>query len=51
MRAGVLPMLFPYSLPKRNKDVLVDHEDREIALDEDMIINIVDCLTKNIFEL
>ena len=38
MRAGVLPILLAYSLSKRNEDIVVYYEDREIALDVDTII-------------
>lgn len=46
MRAGVLPILLAYSLSKRNEDIVVYYEDREIALDVDTIINMVDYPTK-----
>lgn len=46
MRAGVLPILLAYSLSKRNDDIVVYYEEREVALNVDTIVNMVDYPTK-----
>ena len=46
MRAGVLPILLAYVISSKQEDIVAYYEDREVYLDVDTIINMVDCPEK-----
>lgn len=46
MRAGVLPILLAYVISSKQEDIVAYYEDREVNLDVETIINMVDCPEK-----